>query len=175
MLFCFCCLWSLMFRRHHCSFLKLCVWSRGDVRHLHLLWLQEQGTQTKLCTTLGATWKRIRNQLSPDVLETLGKNLIPVCVQDPYEAKNFKAGSCSMPDPISLVGVQEVERFFPSFGGTSLTLVESLLRWNDARCSFACFPASHTPFLFFFNKGKKEEPHEVRRTYLILNFLSPLL
>lgn len=125
------------------------------MRHLHLLWLWELGIQTKLCTTSGATWKGIRNGFSPGVLETLGKNLIPVCVQDPCEAKNIKAGSCSMIDPIKLVGVQEVEHFSPSFGGTSLTPVESLLRWNDSRCSFACFLISHIPLLFFEKRKKK--------------------
>lgn len=153
MLFCFCCLWSLMFRRHHCSSLKLCV-EQGRCETSSPA-KQERGFQTELCTTSGATWKGIGNQFSPGVLETLGKNLIPVCVQDPYEAKNFKAGSCSVTDPISLVGVQEVECFFPSFGGTSLTPVESLLRWNDARYSFTFFPASHIPLLFFLKKNKK--------------------
>lgn len=47
-----------------------------------------------------------------------------MCVQDSYETKNFKAGSHSMTDPKSLVGVQEAEHFFPNFGGASFTLVK---------------------------------------------------
>ena len=56
---------------------------------------------------------------------------------------------------ISLVGVQGVEHFFPSFGDAWLTLVKIVcsdeLNWSQqswARCNFACCPTSSISFRF---------------------------
>lgn len=77
-----------------------------------------------------------------------------------YEAKNFRAGSHIMTDPISLVGVQKVECFFHYFGDASLTLVKTVssdeIIWSQqswARCSFACFPTSPISFQFLWKKN----------------------
>lgn len=127
---------------------------------LHMLWLVGARHSNWVLHHLRSNLKRNKESGLSWCFGNTGKESDTSVCSGFLRGQNFKAGSHSMTDPISLVGVQGVEHFFPSFGGASLMLAKIVrsheMNWSQeswARCSFACFATSPIPFQFLYKKN----------------------